>query len=393
MIWIDSNIHNEKNTNYIKEIQSTFIMNIKLFTNVKEAINYIKEIRFKSTKVIISGNNLKIYNDFIDIFKKNIKDIMVAPKIILFMSNQEKKNINFNKEYLKKEFIFFTFGGIVTTIQEIKKFLNNEIAPKKLNKQFEIDFFKKVSNKLNLSKSEKNEYIFEIIDKKEKLLLPIDIKLSMESISTEEMENYTTFLYNIYSKDNYYIKQFLGQIESMQNIPLEILSKYYARFYTSNCSFYYDMNEDLKCNKFENYLTYIKVLYEGVKLKSLASDNSSRLYRASKISIDEINLMKKESLPTSIVYSRSFLSFSRKKEVAIQFLRKIQIKDNLCKALFILEKNDNKDSNLANNCVMDEISFYPDEGEILFFPFSFFEIREIKLIESSEEKYFVIILS
>ena len=93
LIWIDSNIHNEKNTNYIKEIQSTFIMNIKLFTNVKEAINYIKEIRFESTKVIISGNNLKIYNDFIDIFKKNIKDIYVAPKIILFMSNQEKKTL------------------------------------------------------------------------------------------------------------------------------------------------------------------------------------------------------------------------------------------------------------------------------------------------------------
>ena len=221
-------------------------------------------------------------------------------------------------------------------------------------------------------------------------MLPIDIKLSMESISAEELENYTTFLYNIYSKDNYYIKKFLGQIESMQNIPLEILSKYYARFYTSNCSFYYDMNEDLQCNKFENYLTYIKVLYEGVKLKSLASDNSSRLYRASKISIDEINLMKKESLPTSIVYSRSFLSFSRRKEVAIQFLRKIQINDNLCKALFILEKNDNKDSNLAANCVMDKISFYPNEGEILIFPFSFFEI---KLIKRSKEKYFEIILS
>ena len=103
--------------------------------------------------------------------------------------------------------------------------------------------------------------------------------------------------------------------------------------------------------------------------------------------------MKKESLPTSIVYSRSFLSFSKRKEVAFQFLRNLQINDNLCKALFILEKNDNKDSNLDTNCVMDKISFYPDEGEILFFPFSFFEIREIKLIESSEEKYFVIILS
>ena len=397
LIWIDSNIHNEKNTNYIKEIQSTFIMNIKLFTNVKEAINYIKEIRFESTKVIISGNNLKIYNDFIDIFKKNIKDIYVAPKIILFMSNQEKKNINFNKEYLKKEFIFFTFGGIVTTIQEIKKFLNNEIAPKKLNKQIEIDFFKKVSNKLNLSKSEKNEYIFEIIDKKEKLLLPIDIKLSMESISTEEMENYTTFLFNIYSKDNYYIKKFLGQIESMQNIPVEILSKYYARFFTSNCNFYYDMNKDLKCNKFENYLTYIKVLYEGVKLKSLASDNSSILYRCSIISIDELKLMKNilmkknESLPTSIVYSRSFLSFSKRKEIALRFLRHLQINDNLCNALFILEKNDNKDSNIAINCVMDNPN--PNEDEILFFPFSFFLIREIKWVERREEKYYEIILS
>ena len=182
------------------------------------------------------------------------------------------------------------------------------------------------------------------------------------------MENYTALLFSTYSKNNLDIKRLLGQIESMQNIPLEILSKYYARFYTSNCNFYYDMNKDLQCNKFENYLTYIKVLYEGVKLKSLASDNSSRLYRASKISIDEINLMKKESLPTSIVYSRSFLSFSEREMTAIQFLRHIQINDNLCNALFILEKNDNKDSNIAINCVMDNPNPNEDAGHRLQAP-------------------------
>ena len=55
----------------------------------------------------------------------------------------------------------------------------------------------------------------------------------------------------------------------MKNIPIEILSKYYARLFTFNSNFHSYLNSDLRNNKKDKHLPYIKTLYEGVKLKSL----------------------------------------------------------------------------------------------------------------------------
>ena len=48
----------------------------------------------------------------------------VAPKIIIFTKNKEKFIEN-NKEYQNNTNIFYKFGGIVTTFDEIKKKLKN----------------------------------------------------------------------------------------------------------------------------------------------------------------------------------------------------------------------------------------------------------------------------
>ena len=113
----------------------------------------------------------------------------------------------------------------------------------------------------------------------------------------------------------------------MNNIPIEILSRYYSRLYTAASSFHQNINKDLGLNKKEKYLTFIKILYEGVKLKSLPLSNNNILYRGSKISNEEINKIKNylknkiEGLPSSIVFSKSFLSFSKDKNIAIQFIK------------------------------------------------------------------------
>ena len=46
------------------------------------------------------------------------------------------------------------------------------------------------------------------------------------------------------------------------------------------------MNKDLGLNRTENYLTYIKVLYEGIKYKSFPLIKEEKLYRGSLISKD-----------------------------------------------------------------------------------------------------------
>ena len=118
IIWIDENIDNEENTIYLKELESIGLLNVRLFKQIDKAINHMKYIDFQETKVIISG---KLYYDFVKKFKENIIDMCVAPKIIIFTNNKEKF-IEYNREYQNNTDLFYKFGGIATTFDEIKKF-------------------------------------------------------------------------------------------------------------------------------------------------------------------------------------------------------------------------------------------------------------------------------
>ena len=140
----------------------------------------MKYIEFQETKVIISG---RLYSEFVKKFNENIIDICVAPKIIVFTKNKEKF-IEYNKEYQNNIDLFYKFGGIATTFDEIKKFLKDD-------------------NKLQtIQKSDDIQLTFEYIDSIEKLTLPICFKSLIDNASNDKMEEYTNFLYNTYSKDN-----------------------------------------------------------------------------------------------------------------------------------------------------------------------------------------------
>ena len=86
-------------------------------------------------------------------------------------------------------------------------------------------------------------------------------------------------------------------IKNITDIPIELLSKYYAKIYTADSKegtilFYSDLNRDLRENKKDKYLPYIKILYEGVKLKVLPLASHKILYRGTLISNNEINIIK-----------------------------------------------------------------------------------------------------
>ncbi len=72
------------------------------------------------------------------------------------------------------------------------------------------------------------------------------------------MEKYTTELYNEYSNYSDKVKKLLGSIISIPNIPIEILSKYYARLFTANSNFHKDLNKDLGLNKKKNIYLLLK---------------------------------------------------------------------------------------------------------------------------------------
>jgi len=313
-------IYNEMIINFAQELESIEELTVKLCKGTDAAIDYMKSIKFQDTKVIISG---KLYSDFVKKFKENIIYMCIAPKIIIFTTN-ELKFIDNNREFLNNISLFYGFEGIATSYDEIKKFLKKNEINRILISTIKPQELRE-SNEIQLT--------FEYIDNIEKLTLPIFFKSLIDNASIDNMEEYTNLLYNTYSKDFSQLKILLDSIISMINVPIEILSKYYARLYTSDSSFHKDINKDLGLNKIEKYLSFIKTLYEGVKLKSLSLASDNILYRGSIISNEEVKKIKSylnkkiKNLPGSIVFSKSFLSFSKEKKVAEKFyMMKIKIK-------------------------------------------------------------------
>ena len=136
-----------------------------------------------------------------------------------------------------------------------------------------------------------------------------------------------------------------------------------------------------------------------MKLSALPLANDKKLFRGAKISNDEIVKIKHylknkiEDLPRAIVFCRSFLSFSKSKNVSDYFLGFSNKNKNLSKVLFILEKDDNLKYDLATHADIEKISYLPSEQEVLFFPFSSFEIKDIKEKElNKDEKIYEIYL-
>ena len=380
ILWVDSNVDGEENTSYIEELKSLNFYKIKCFKDINEAIDHIKTIEFEETIIIVSGN---LYIPFIKSFKNNLNDIYVIPKIIIFTSNVEKFKNNVEYQNIIKH-PFYNVGGLHDSFEKIKNFIINPPGKKKM-----------------MLRREETELIFEYIDCKEKLAFPMFYESLIEVKPNDNFEDFTKQLYIKYSKNNKEIEELLEPIINMQKIPLELLSKYYSRIYTTETDFYRDLNNDLRLKNTNNYLPYIKVLYEGVKLDSLSLSTNKKLYRGGRLSNTEINKinefikMRKTGLPAAIVFSKTFLSFTKDKKIAEYFLdeeeveKKINSPNKLVKVLFILEKDSIDNSSFSTHADIEKkISLFPTEREVLFFPFSSFEIKNInERIVNNEKRY------
>ena len=191
-------------------------------------------------------------------------------------------------------------------------------------------------------------------------------------------------------------------MELISNIPIRLLVKYFLRIYNCESAFYRDMNKFLLNYDYDNILLkedlrhcyiYIKVLYESIKMKSFNLKAKNKLYRSINMSKNFINRLISYSSnefqsPFPFV-SRNFLSFTEEEEIARSFIDRRFMNKELSTAFFILEMNDKIDSQLLSYANMEDISYYPDEKEILFFPFSTFEIKKIIKKDEIYEIYLI----
>ena len=303
IIWIDGNIESFENKIYINQLISLGYYKIRTFSDIIKAIEVIKTIEFEETIIIVSGS---LYNQFIDEFKRNLNGVYVIPKIIIFLGNKEKylENQNFaNLKYINDP--FYNSGGVHNNFEEIKQFIMSPVE----------------NSKVMLKRDDDENLIFDYIDSKEKLLLPMFYKSLIKITPEDKADLFTKKLNEKYSPKCKELKNLLDPIMSLKNIPPQLLSKYYSRIFTSESDFYSDLNNELRLKNTDNYLPYIKVLYEGVKLDSLSLSSNKKLFRGGRLSGKEISKLyefkkyQKPGLPAGIVFSKTFLSFTKDKEI------------------------------------------------------------------------------
>ena len=364
IIWIEQEdtLINSDQSNTLDSFQASRLadlhMKIDEFLDVQKAIQEIKKIDFKETIIIVDENK---FSDFVIKFNENITDINIIPQIIIH-SEKKKKTFEIPNNIQNKSF----YNNNVKTLANIQRYLEsiqneseepNNPAPK-------------------ASEGTNSDLIFEGIKEKTDMKLPYFYKILLDVLEIKDNKFIETM--EKYKKDKNY-KSLVNPILNIKDIPIELLSKYYARMYTVEGNFFEKMKKDLiKDYNAENiiYQSYIKTMYEGVNkkaLKTLSSFDGIELYSAQAFTdgqIKEINNYKKNRGNDFKVYSKLFLSFTKDKDVALQFMKKD--KKNI---LITIESANNK-FRLDTHTDIEKLSFYGKEKEVLFFPFSAFEITE-----------------
>ena len=379
VIWIDPDIDNEVFKQYGQELEANKSLKIKLFSNVEEAIDFMKEIKFQETKIIVNGG---LYSDFVSSFKENSHRMFFAPKIIIF-TNDEENFIKNNKEYQNNENQFYKFGKIANNFIKIKKFLKNE-----------RDNLLELENKPKKEDEEEIEItdlIVEYIDTKEKVMLPLFFKTLIDEPENDSNKKFINFLFKTYSNENDELKSLLYTITPMTDIPNEILSKYYIRILKVSNNFYKDIIKNLSFNKSKGLLPFIKTLYEGIKLSGLPQVSENALYKCVNLSDELIkkiktNIKKKvKHPPSSIIFTKSFMTFYKDRITVENNLHKVKKEKNYTKVLLTIDKKDDVGYQFSSYSDIESLSYYPNQKEALFFPFSVFEVCSIKEIEISRE--------
>ena len=373
ILWFDKNIDSEENKNYKTKIEYEFSnMEIICTKEEKELYKKINELKFEAFIIIVNG---LFFMKIVEYLKT--QSINSIPIICIFTRNRNEiknKIEQNNKKYLEDK--FYNRLGICETIEEVIKSIKN--ITKEVKEYIDNINLGNIEN----PKDYENCFIFEYIDKEYKLIFPY---LYNKIMNNKKSNNEEIKFTNKYILENYGkiddIKNLILPLFFLENIPENIIAKFWSRIYTCESSFYKNLNNSLMKLENEHYNTYIQLLYSG--LNEYIYKENDILYRGANISEKEMDNIikyyrireKNEKIENCyLIYSRAYLSFSKDKDISLGFINNIKGTKNV---LFQLKNNIN--NSIYSNADLKYISIIPDENEVLFFPFSSFIIDNIDI--------------
>ena len=372
MIWIDYNIDNKENKEYSRLLNEDVSL-IKCKT-IEQGLNEIKKIKFERVILMLSKTT---FDNFITSFEHEKNNICCSLNIIIFTQKIRKsliEEICDNNKEISAGYIFDKVN-IFDNFLQILNFIKKEKSEKK--KVFTPHF--EIINDINKKYYNEKDGCFEKIENYEELILPIYFHKIMENITLEEIHNFNYYLSTSFTE----AKNILSQFDDLPKMPIEILCKYWAKIYTfEKGEFYSILNEGLRSKNYKLFLPFIKMMYEGVKKKVFTSITNEPLYSGGAISNKELEELRNNlnnninnNLPKFIYYFKSFKSFSKKKEKAKSFMKNPG--NDSTRLLFIVDTS-HIEEEFVSNAYIKDFSEFKDEDEVLFFPFSSFEVYKIE---------------
>ncbi len=337
-------------------------------------MKHLEKIKFNLTYIIISGS---LFTDYISELKNIENKISASPRVIIFTSKSTKEKIRNMKEINDS---FYNIGGLAITFDEVQSFLSKNIFGKELN----------LIRGLRREKIQTGgDFSFQLIENKTDLIGPV--YLSDLIIKPYKLE-YAMF--DKYLIDNYgdTMNELISQIYKV-DCPDSLRIKYWLRAYTLETKFYKDLNSDLMKGQTKLYLPYITLLYYGLRNNCINVNISNDLYRGALINKEEIeNLInhinkKNSDISYALIYCKSFMSFSLDKNVALDFMESKKPNEKTIRVLYILKSESGLNYKNATNADLTGISYFEGEREILLFPFSVYEINEVRKKENYYEIY------
>ena len=364
---IDLNIFSEDNTLNLEKIQEIFNnFNIFPLSKINDLFEEIKKdnYKYKLINIIIID---ELYDEFINKLEEELSNIFYIPIIYVLSSDLE----NFNELIKNSNLIndFYLIGGvhdsyesIYNKIQELDNLLikkDYQFEEKKIFDLNEIFIFQTINNKYDLILL----YLFRFL-------------INSENISKDEFEMFIDYLYNSFSNEKVF--DLFKPSLIIKTIPFQILNKWWIRAYSLNS----DLNNSLKLKEGENYnKTFIKILYKSFDINSINFYNEDyNLYKTQIMNENEYNTIlndfmnKKENLPGCIVFSNSFVSFFKSIDIA----NSIRLESNENQISILFELKNYKNKNFIKGIDLHQYSFYPNEKEIIFLPFSSFCVENIE---------------
>ena len=376
ILWVfPDDDHVEENKNYQNQIDEIPSFTLNSFINIDESISFLKNIKFEKTIIIVSGSySERLFNEI----GKIINELNVIPEIIIFTSSKRYKLIKENIFNLDK-YNLFNNNLVFSFFEPVLKQLKRE---RNINYSYYQD-----NNEGNLLQKDECHFTFEYIQESKQLIFPLYLfDYYLDPPNQNQIEEFNKLLLSNYG-DVSELKELIEQLLLNIKIPFQILIKYWLRAYTMETNFYKTMNKELRERSSNRYDILIKVLYHGLNQKYITPFIENNLYRGSSITKKELQYIikslnqKQKNLPGCICYNKSFLSTSISEEVAKEFMKK---NENREKVLYIIKAEDTLNNDNISNADIQNLSVIEREKEILFFPFSHFEITNVNYINNDD---------